>query len=807
MSKSRDLGEFPAAALYIDASGAITTTGPIDGRDVSTDGTKLDTIESSADVTDTANVTASGALMDLELASIASVKALNQGVATTDDPTFTNTHLAAIDVTIAVTAVDTFVYDTRKDSDGGAWRKRTQHASWYNETLNTATRGSRKEFPVVAVIVADTNDVTIYDGDDPAMPMWMVFSGGGVLSWATSGPAPIAAAKMLNGMLVVGGGQSGCLMSFLEDDVQLMNSSNYSLTSSRLIRGRNGATGFVGSGGYVILSYLINDVAMTVLPNAPIDPATGLPVPTIAVATNSGVSVIKDDGTVVDITQFTYAIEDISFDKDGYIWSNGDYRCWLVRLPIPAVDSQEQNIRTLYKGTVGSDPAINGGSSNSSNRITAIDALKNKTAVSTLNKGFTLIGETLLPLANQSVAYITSDYNTGWMNGDIKLATLSDTDATDVVGTELVTNGDFSNGITNWVPYSSGTDYSVVGGQLVTVADDAMQAFPVVAGKTYTISADVSAGTGINIYGNASAAGTQIAYVRTSSEMSTFVAPTSDITVYVYPNSTVDNISVRLAEPDRSVNGNGLQVFGTVTKTPVATGADLVGYSGFSSSSYLQQPYNADLDFGTGDFSIMGWINVGSSVSAYASILSRVLSNNSETNAWSLRINSSDNNYYLYTNNTSVFTSPLTRSTWQFLTVARRSGVVYFYVNGAFRTTGPMANTITNVGASVVVGYESTHHIGNSSAALFRISATAPTAEQIAKIYNDEKPLFQENAQATLYGTSNAVTALAYDDDTELLHAGTSSGRSVFQGLRRVSNTTDAVTTSISASNSIIVEE
>ena len=88
-----------------------------------------------------------------------------------------------------------------------------------------------------------------------------------------------------------------------------------------------------------------------------------------------------------------------------------------------------------------------------------------------------------------------------------------------------------------------------------------------------------------------------------------------------------------------------------------------------------------------------------------------------------------------------------------------------------------------------------------------RWSATAPTAEQIAKMYRDEKHLFQENAQATLYGTSDAVTALAYDDDTELLHAGTSAGRSVFQGLRRVSNTTDAVGTAISASNDLVVEE
>ena len=52
--------------------------------------------------------------------------------------------LSDIDSSISDTAVDVFVYDTRKDSDGGAWRKRTQHTSWYNETLNTSTRGSRR---------------------------------------------------------------------------------------------------------------------------------------------------------------------------------------------------------------------------------------------------------------------------------------------------------------------------------------------------------------------------------------------------------------------------------------------------------------------------------------------------------------------------------------------------------------------------------------------------------------------------------------------------------------------------------------
>ena len=106
-------------------TGAITTNSTFDGRDVATDGSKLDGIESGAtadqtaaeiktayesnadtnaftdadeskldgieagaDVTDTNTVTSAGALMDSELTSIASVKALNQGVATTDSPTF-----------------------------------------------------------------------------------------------------------------------------------------------------------------------------------------------------------------------------------------------------------------------------------------------------------------------------------------------------------------------------------------------------------------------------------------------------------------------------------------------------------------------------------------------------------------------------------------------------------------------------------------------------------------------------------------------------------------------------------------------
>ena len=69
------VGHLPLSGGAI--TGAITTNSTFDGRDISVDGTKLDGIEANADVTDTANVTAAGALMDSEVTNLADVKAFD----------------------------------------------------------------------------------------------------------------------------------------------------------------------------------------------------------------------------------------------------------------------------------------------------------------------------------------------------------------------------------------------------------------------------------------------------------------------------------------------------------------------------------------------------------------------------------------------------------------------------------------------------------------------------------------------------------------------------------------------------------
>jgi hypothetical protein len=64
--------------------------------------TKLNDIETLADVTDSTNVTAAGALMDSELASIADVKALDQSVVSGATPTFGVANMTLADTSLVV---------------------------------------------------------------------------------------------------------------------------------------------------------------------------------------------------------------------------------------------------------------------------------------------------------------------------------------------------------------------------------------------------------------------------------------------------------------------------------------------------------------------------------------------------------------------------------------------------------------------------------------------------------------------------------------------------------------------------------
>jgi trimeric autotransporter adhesin len=756
--------------------------------------------------------------------------------------------LSAINTIIPKTAVDVFVYDTSRDSDGGAWRKRTQHTSWYNETLNTATRGSRKEFPAVAVIVAESNKVTIYDGDDPALPMWMVFNQGG--SYATSNnligatSATNSAISSLNGILSLTTSTEAIYVIKLISD----KSQRITNTADREYLGgigeRNSGKGLSGSNSTnYIVNENCNDVAMTVLPNAPIDPITGLQVPTIAVATNGGVSVIKDDGNVWDIrgSNWAAAAGSVMFDRNGvlyfsqtiYYWLscdvknlNQDYTALPDGRPYYQVAADTPPFKQVscydnisWQGTL--DPAAS-----SNTDFDLVHAAQNTSYPGNRIVRHYNDDKTVLFLGDsQLLNYTSTTYNTGWMYGDIKGAWLSNSTQETVISTELVTNGTFDTDTSGWTV--DGVTTVVNSGQVtLTGSGDLTQQISVVSGKTYVISADVIAVNNCtaNLKMNTDSTGSGGIVIQNRTDAGslsgTFVANSSSTYIAIQnggasssSTTTWDNVSIRLADADRSVNNKGLQVYGLITKTPVATGADLVAYSGFSANNYLEQPYNSALDFGTGDFCVMFWAKVTAS-GGYYCYTSRLSSTGGT--GWNIS-KSSDNTMYLYTRTATTVSSsptlgyPTQTGIWNLYCFTRLSnGTIEKYENGRLMTSTPNVSRDVSFSTSKllvgeIVDFSQDDNPGSIS--LLRISATVPTAEQIKKIYNDEKFLFQDNAQATLYGTSDAITALAYDDKTNLLHVGTSSGRSVFQGLQRIDNTTTAVGTAISAYDSLVVEE
>ena len=741
------------------------------------------------------------------------------------------------------TAKDVFVYDTRKDSDGGAWRHRTQNTSWYNEGVSEK-RGARKEFPAVVVIVCVSNHIKIYDGDDPNLPLWMdVRATKSRRDYGWMYGSTLNAVTALNGIIAIAanwniGDEGGLLlMDFVKDELRRHESSGSRTGGELTISQRETAANLntIGNDLRLIVDPYVNDVAMTVLPNAPIDISTELPIPTIAVATNGGLSVIKDDGTVVNkaVTNADTDIANIDFTNDGnLLLTRNNYNYVVVTKIGSANDSRafpsqySSNINYFRaNGTDFPPPYSPAGDGEISGYLLSnlITSTKGTDLASADTYGLNLFSiDRNLPSTSSSVAYITKDFNTGYQHGDIKGAFLSSIDDTDITATSLTSNWAT---VGNWTYQSQKLTLASdgAGGLNLTHADQsgsyvyAFLPFTVEANTDYIIYVEMTAyhSSGLFVHTTMYAVGgSTLANLHgiSGTFKSVQFNSGSNTTLYLHFNhnsTTATNIKNVVAQKvtdgasDRSVNAKDLLTFGTITRTHVATGAELVAYNGFSTSNYLFQPYNSDLQFGTGDYSIMLWYKGVSGSTGKREIFAEVTG--SSASFWLL--------HKEYTNK-FVFdsvTNPDTYSedVWYHVAGVRESGISRLYVNGELVGSAATGDNITDTSLGLIIGQDSANNDWRTrgSLALLKISASSPSADQIKKIYDDEKCLYHENAKCTIHGTSDAVTGLAFDDTNNVLHVGTSAGRSEFQGLNRINNTTTAVTTAISVSNEFVAEQ
>jgi hypothetical protein len=767
-----------------------------------------------------------------------------------------------------------------RHSDSGAWTDRCQGLSWYTETLGgdrwlgqqatiaaawtaagsatgavfqasatagpltigkfyaaasattatEVTRGIRPDYPKSGVAwVIESARVVGYDIGTVGCPMWMVFTAG--MANALYGTTQSSSISALDGLVLVGNSNAGLTtLSFIADSAFARGSSYVRSFLGRLAS-RNSALGYSHGTSGLIVNEAVNAVAVTVLDNAPIDSATGLPVPTIYAFTAGGVSRIAHDGTVSSTASLTVVKGAVSGSLvRGFTGSVS--ASWPITATLPAGNAANRlDIAgwTAATYSITTTPASLGNISDGS-RDTFSSSL-----------GITKIKENPTTPSKGMTAHINNAYNSGWMVGDTKGAYLADTVAESIAASDIgwpsqsLVVGSFI-AATGWDITDLGDRIRITRNAAAYGGTPSLRSAAYVAGRSYvftfsilTVSASANAfytatsGGGAQLVSSMYPGGavSPILYATpvaagTGTVHWSFAAARSSSTASALNGDYIEvskTFSIRLSESDRSVKGAGLVINGTLTKAAVASGANLVAYSGFSAANYIQQAYSANHDYGTTGFGGMFWLNQSANTAT-----EYILCRDSPTMAQAIRLWVSTAGFLVFevsdgtTTRTATGTVAVDDGAWKLVEFDYSGGTLNLYVNSVLyaTATGAALLTLNNALATLALGLKSNgtaSPLTNGSLALFRMSATIPSADQIAHIYRTELPLFQANAQCTLAGTSPAVTALTHDDTTDLLHVGTSWGRSGFRDLLRVDSeaTTTGALTSISASGGTVI--
>ena len=228
-----------------------------------------------------------------------------------------------------------------------------------------------------------------------------------------------------------------------------------------------------------------------------------------------------------------------------------------------------------------------------------------------------------------------------------------------------------------------------------------------------------------------------------------------------------------------------------------------MAYSGFSADDYLQQEYNSDLDFGTGDFYVMGWFK-----GALQNDSLIRFDDPARTGAfWLLSTMPALDGYRFVTAGVGRTTygtdgtiAP-SSDKFDFIVITVVSGNVSIHVNNVLDTVGTPGDDFTNSSGVLRVGVDMDGtDIFDGSAALIRVGGGSPSVEQIQTIYQQEKQMFEPGAKCTLQGTSSDVKAVDYDESTNVLTACSADHITKFNDLVVVEDWAE-VATSVSTIN------
>ena len=774
-------------------------------------------------------------------------------------------NISKIKSQISQTARAVFVYDTRKDTDGGAWRHRCSDKSWYQQPLNTSTRGSRREFPAVAILVCLAGeggiDFIIYDADQPHCPMWMVFQFNNSPSGTNNG------IHACNGIIAYATDTNGSpYVDFLLDQITYHNTSHRHEASpiypnnqpnNPTYNGKEWAIlNFTGYGFPASHSY---EVFCKVMPDAVNYRQRGLLMPDILFSTSAGLAQLKSNGDVFTHVYSSFVHRYSKFTQHGMIvtaMDNSSYGKWINMYPSLTAN------RTVDYGNSSSNTYVNY-TANDQYRLVITHTVSPENLplnhmevsdgddiffASNKGMGFATIG------ANSNYArmvhYVTKDFVTGYQMQFSKLAICCGNQKKYNFNIARIWSSyslglrsanytvEYSDDNTNWSVAFGGvmSNNSATGTHTGTKTTDNnittkhrywryVEGSAVAAHHPNVSRIELGEGSPVTTYH------TIVQYTTDNTNDVGDITP-GTIKVDTYQLGAIEDRSP-LARHCMITNDKNDS--GSLTVTPCKPGSDLVGFSGFSDTAFIRQNYhNGSLQFGYGDLSVAFWCKVDISETGF--IFDRA---NPSTggNRYAVYFENGQLRWYFDDGGVTEVTtttrnqasnppglSDSNDNTWMFVVCTRHAAGSgnntrhRIYVNGRIlASSNALVRNTDNSGAVLTVGhrYNAGNGAGaanafNGSIALLRISNDIPNDAQVDKMYEREKALFQENAKCFLSAEdSDRVFKMAYDTSTGSLHAANETGRDEFRGLRRLNNTggQGQTSVSISASNGLVVAE
>ena len=742
-----------------------------------------------------------------------------------------------------------FVYDTSQDSDGGAWRKRCQQTGWYNEELNTSDRGSRKDFPSIAVIIVTESLVTILDGDSQNLDMWMMFHVRS--SWNSAllvGVGLLTCCHAKNGTMLIGqgGNAQGVISINFISDSSLCISSGYSFggrdalsIAERNTSGHTFNSGSQNHGYQVWGSNSFNALKLAVSSNASINPDDGMPYPIIVGANAYAVQLYKfENNSMIYLADSSPSRPMASVDvlEDNvlaYNTNNGTVQEWPNALLYTSSSTVERKYNYTVSGGHSSNSSISAvlrrsGDSNRAvyGKTTREKYTDGKEGVSYLYDG----DQKTWTEGNNSVfdgrvAYITSRYNTGWHCGKAVLSIFNDNQEGVLSSSNIWTDGSPSGTYSGSVTKNSYQSASADGtgsnssqyfiGVLSSLPNFSRKSLAV----TFTVTNYVAGGVrprinssaGIGDYANGNGTYTQVIYNNSSSNGSLQMQFNGGANLTV----TVDN--VHIAEDNKTPKGKsggstGVKVYGSPRKEQVMNGTDLTAIADFSQSNYFKQPYTSHLDFGTGDFTFMTWVKKHT-LTDFSCIVHRGDGGSGtwgsgkilqcEFNTVELAFFVSESGFATY-DKASVPIQMFTANKWHHYAAVRKDGYLTAYLDGVPIQTVTSTRDVSNTSADLWIGNRPNmaRPAYDTSLALYRFSGQdAPGNDEIKEIFLSEKMMFRPNAKSILNrvntvgealannetdSATREVDAVCYDRSTDTAHFATEYAINSYQGLVRV---------------------